>query len=447
MTFEELGFGEVILEALGYMGFENATPIQEQSIPHIMNGHDILASAQTGTGKTAAFILPIIDKLSRENKGTTQVLVICPTRELALQIDNQIQAFSYMTNVSSIALYGGGSGQDWSDQQKALKSGVNIVVATPGKLISFINSKYFSCKTIDYLILDEADRMLDIGFYDDIMSVIKLLPPKRQTLLFSATLPQKIVKLSKTILKDPKEIKIAISKPNAKILQAAYLVQDEHKIPLLVKLIKDKPAYNSIIIFSSTKKNVAAVTKALKSAKLEAEAISSDLDQKEREKVMLRFRSKDTRILVATDVISRGIDVKDINLVVNYGTPSDAEDYVHRIGRTARADTSGVAITFINTDDMRNFAQIEQLIEKEVIKMKIPPEIGQSPEWNPNSRGSRGGRGGGGRGGNRSGGGRGGRNSGGRSGGRSGGGRNNKGGGGGGRSGGGKSGGNKARRD
>ena len=434
MTFEELGFGEVILEALGYMGFENATPIQEQAIPHIMEGHDILASAQTGTGKTAAFILPIIDKLSRDNNGKTQVLVICPTRELALQIDNQIQAFSYMTNVSSIALYGGGDGQDWVTQQKALKSGVNIVVATPGKLISFINNKYFSCKTVDYLILDEADRMLDIGFYDDIMSVIKMLPPKRQTLLFSATLPQKIVKLSKTILKDPKEIKIAISKPNAKILQAAYLVNDEHKIPLLVKLIKDKPAYNSIIIFSSTKKNVAAVTKALKSAKLAAEAISSDLDQSEREKVMLRFRSKDTRILVATDVISRGIDVKDINLVVNYGTPSDAEDYVHRIGRTARADTSGVAITFINRDDMRNFAQIEKLIEKEVIKMKIPTEMGESPEWDPNSRGSgRGGRGGGGgrRGGGRSGGGR------------SGGGRGRSGG----RSGGGRSGGYKGRRD
>jgi ATP-dependent RNA helicase RhlE len=442
MTFEELGLGEVILEALGYMGFETATPIQEQAIPYIMEGHDILASAQTGTGKTAAFILPIIDKLSKDNNGKTQVLVICPTRELALQIDNQIQAFSYMTNVSSIALYGGGSGQDWVSQQKALKSGVNIVVATPGKLISFINNNYFSCKTVDYLILDEADRMLDIGFYDDIMSVIKMLPPKRQTLLFSATLPQKIVKLSKTILKDPKEIKIAISKPNAKILQAAYLVHDEHKIPLLVKLIKDKPAYNSIIIFSSTKKNVSAVTKALKAAELSVEAISSDLDQTERENVMLRFRSKEIRILVATDVISRGIDVKDINLVVNYGTPSDAEDYVHRIGRTARADTSGVAITFINTDDMRNFAQIEKLIEKEVIKMKLPPEIGVSPEWDPNSRGSgRGGRGGGG--------GRGGRSGGGRSGGgrgRSGGGRN-KGSGGGGRSDGGKSGGNKGRRD
>jgi superfamily II DNA/RNA helicase len=395
MTFEELGFSEVILEALGYMGFEKATPIQEQSIPHIMEGHDILASAQTGTGKTAAFILPILDKLSNDNNDTTQVLVICPTRELALQIDNQIQAFSYMTNVSSIALYGGGDGQDWVTQQRALKSGVNIVVATPGKLISFINNKYFSCKTVNYLILDEADRMLDIGFYDDIMSVIKMLPAERQTLLFSATLPQKIIKLSKTILKDPKEIKIAISKPNDKILQASYMVNDEHKIPLLVKLIKDKPAYNSIIIFSSTKKNVAAVNKALNANKLAAEAISSDLDQTEREKVMLRFRSKETRILVATDVISRGIDVKDINLVVNYDTPSDAEDYVHRIGRTARADTSGVAITFVNTDDMRNFSQIEQLIEKDIIKMKIPAEMGESPEWNPNSRGNRGGRGGG----------------------------------------------------
>lgn len=381
MTFEELGFSEVILEALGYMGFEKATPIQEQSIPFIMEGKDILASAQTGTGKTAAFILPILDKLVQENNDTTQVLVICPTRELALQIDNQIQAFSYMTNVSSIPLYGGGDGQDWVMQQRALKSGVNIVVATPGKLISFINNKYFSCDTVKYLILDEADRMLDIGFYDDIISIIDTLPKERQTLLFSATMPSKIIKLSKTILNDPKEIKIAISKPAEKILQASYLVHDQNKIELLVKLIKDKPSYESIIVFSSTKKNVSDITRTLKSHKLEVESISSDLDQDEREKVMLRFKAKQTRILVATDVISRGIDIKDINLVVNYDTPRDAEDYVHRIGRTARAERSGVAITFVNSDDMKYFAQIEKLIEKEIIKMKTPPEIGESPEW------------------------------------------------------------------
>jgi len=304
-----------------------------------------------------------------------------------------------MTNVSSIALYGGGDGQDWVSQQRALKSGVNVVVATPGKLISFISNKYFSCDTVKYLILDEADRMLDIGFYDDIISIIGNLPDDRQTLLFSATMPQKITKLSSTILRNPSEIKIAISKPAEKILQATYLVYDKQKIPLLVKLIKDKPSYESIIIFSSTKKNVNEITRALKSKKLNVEYISSDLNQEQREKVMLRFRAKSTRIIVATDVISRGIDIKDINLVVNYDTPRDAEDYVHRIGRTARANTSGVAITFINPDDMRYFSQIEKLIEKEIIKMKVPPEFGESPEWNPSSRGSGGG---GRRGGSRS---------------------------------------------
>lgn len=413
MTFKEFGFTETLLEALYYMGFENATPIQEQAIPVILKGKDVLASAQTGTGKTAAFMLPTIDKIIREATDNTTALIICPTRELALQIDQQIQGFSYTTNVSSIALYGGGSGQEWETQSRALKSGVNIVVATPGKLISFINNKQMSCETIKYLILDEADRMLDIGFYDDILSVIKKLPKDKQTLLFSATMPQKIVKLSKEILNDPVHISIAISKPAEKILQAAYLVHDENKQSLLRTLIKDKPKYKSIIVFSSTKKNISKIVSGLKRAGIEASGISSDLDQKRREEVMLAFRAKNVRVLVATDVISRGIDVKDIDLVINYDVPRDAEDYVHRIGRTARAAAEGVGITFINGDDMRSFASIERLIEKEISKMKTPAGIGPSPEWDPKRRpAGRGGRGGGG--------GRGGRNSGGR-GGRSGG--------------------------
>lgn len=381
MKFEEFGFSEVILDALFYMGFEKATPIQEKAIPEILAGHDLLAAAQTGTGKTAAFLLPILNKLVEKNEDTTQVLVIVPTRELALQIDQQIQAFSYMTNVSSISLYGGGDGQDWVTQQRALKNGVNIVVATPGKLTSFIQNKHFSCDTVKYLILDEADRMLDIGFYDDIVAIIKSLPEKRQTLLFSATMPNKIVQLSGTILKNPKQIKIAISKPAEKIIQASYLVYGVNKTKLLVNLIKDKPSYKSIIVFCSTKKSISQIVTALKKQKLGAEGISSDLDQSEREKVMLRFRAKNTRILVATDVISRGIDIKDINLVVNYDTPKDAEDYVHRIGRTARAEQSGVAITFITPDDMMYFHGIEKLIERDIIKIKTPPEIGESPEW------------------------------------------------------------------
>ena len=387
MKFEEFGFSEDILDALFYMGFENATPIQEKAIPEIMQGHDILASAQTGTGKTAAFLLPILDKISKSNSDQTQVLIVVPTRELALQIDQQVQGFTYTTSIASISLYGGGDGVEWEEQARALKKGVHIVVATPGKLISFINNKHFNGDSVQYLILDEADRMLDIGFYDDIISIINALPKERQTLLFSATMPEKIVQLSKKILKDPKRISIAISKPAEKILQASYLCFDEQKIPLLIQLIKDKPAYKSIIIFSSTKKNVSNIVNALKRKGLEAALISSDLDQKQREEVLLAFRAKNIRILVATDVISRGIDIKDINLVINYDVPRDAEDYVHRIGRTARADTSGVAITLINPDDMRHFHSIERLIEKDVIKMKVPSELGESPEWQtPRSR-------------------------------------------------------------
>ncbi len=381
MKFDTLGFSESVLEALSYMGFVEATPIQEQAIPEIFKGRDVLASAQTGTGKTAAFMLPIIDIISRDVPESTTVLIVVPTRELALQIDQEISAFSYTSNISSIPLYGGGDGQDWEAQKKALKSGVHIVVATPGKLKSFIQNNYMDCKSIKYLILDEADRMLDIGFYDDIVSIIESLPKERQTLMFSATMPDKIIKLSKKILNDPVEIKIAISKPNEKILQAAYLVYDTQKVDLLKKLIKEKPKYNSIIIFSSTKKNVSKIVTALRSEGMAAEAISSNLEQKDRESKLNDFRSRKIRILVATDVISRGIDIKDISLIINYDVPRDAEDYVHRIGRTARADASGVAITLINPDDMANFAGIEKLIEKDILKLPVPKELGESPKY------------------------------------------------------------------
>lgn len=381
MNFKELGIGETLLEALDYMGFEKATPIQEQAIPDILKGRDMLACAQTGTGKTGAFILPIISLLADNNNNNTEVLVIVPTRELAIQIDQQILGFSYYANVESVAIYGGGTGHDWEAQKKALVNGTNIVVATPGKLISFMQSGIMSTKTIKHLILDEADRMLDIGFYDDIISVIKELPKERQTLMFSATMPDKIKRLSKQILKDPVEISIAISKPAAGVLQAAYLVYENQKTDLLVKLIADKPNYKSILIFCSTKKKVSQITTALRRKKIEARAISSDLEQNEREKVIQGFRSKRIRVVVATDVISRGIDIKDINLVINYDVPGDAEDYVHRIGRTARADTTGVAITLINEDDMYKFGNIEKLIEKEVKKLALPSGFSSGPEW------------------------------------------------------------------
>lgn len=381
MTFAELGLGEALLEALYYMGFKKATEIQQRAIPLILEGKDMLACAQTGTGKTGAFLLPTLQKLYDSKADKTRCLIIVPTRELALQIDQELEGFSYYTNMSSISIYGGGSGEDWERQKRALKSGTQIVIATPGKLLTYINMNYLDLDSIKYLILDEADRMLDIGFHDDIMQVVKALKNREQTLMFSATMPPKIRSLAKTILTDPEEIIIALSKPAAGVLQAAYLVHERQKVDLLTKLIADKPNYKSILIFSSTKKKISEIVRALRRKNENADEISSNLEQSDREKVLLSFRAKNTRILVATDVISRGIDIKDINLVINYDVPGDAEDYVHRIGRTARADTTGVAITFVNEDDMYKFQKIEKLIEKEVMKIPLPEGIGKGPEW------------------------------------------------------------------
>ena len=394
MTFKELGLADSLLEGLDYMNFETATPIQESAIPHILNDKDLLACAQTGTGKTAAFILPILHKLSQKESSKINTLVIAPTRELALQIDQQVQAFSYFVNATSYAVYGGGDGQDFSEQKRALQQGADIIVATPGKLISHLNMGYVDMSQLEHLILDEADRMLDMGFHDDIMKIVKKLPKKKQTLLFSATMPPKIKKLSATLLENHEEISLAISKPAEGVLQGAYLTYDNQKAGLIKRLIDDKPNYKSIIIFTSTKKKVNEVVRAINRNGYEVMAVSSDLDQKEREEALRLFKSKRVRVVVATDVLSRGIDIKDINLVINYDVPNDAEDYVHRIGRTARADTTGVALTLINPDDMYKFSKIEELIEMEVMKIPLPEFLGDGPEWNTKSRGRGRGRGG-----------------------------------------------------
>ena len=392
MYFKDLGLDDQLLDAISYMGFEEATEVQALSMPAILEGKDILACAQTGTGKTAAFTLPILNRLIEQpSKPGIKALILAPTRELALQIDQQIQGFAYFSGLTSIAVYGGGSGEDWDIQRKALKTGVDIVVATPGKLISHLNMKYVDMQHLQTLILDEADRMLDMGFMEDLRTIIRFLPKERQNLFFSATMPPKIRKLSKEVLKDPVEINIAISKPAEGILQAAYLVYDNQKADLLKSLIADKPNYESIIIFCSTKKKVSSILSAIRKISDNTDGISSDYEQSEREKVLQRFRSKKTRILVSTDVLSRGIDIKDINLVINYDVPGDAEDYVHRVGRTARANTTGVAITFINEDDMYKFSKIEKLIERDIIKLTPPKSLGPTPEWNPKNRDKRGG--------------------------------------------------------
>ena len=363
MDFSSFGMDERIMEAISYMGFERPTPIQEQAIPVIMRGGDLIACAQTGSGKTGAFILPILNRLATQaEEDGTDTLVLVPTRELAIQVDQQIQAFAYFTGANSIAVYGGGEAWEYAQEKTALTSGAAIIVATPGRLISHLNMGYVKFDRIKTLILDEADRMLDIGFYDDLVKIISFVPKNRQTLMFSATMPPKIRSLSQKILKDPESISISISKPAAGVLQAAYDVEESDKIKLIAKLVSDKPHYESILIFTSTKKRVSEITSALKRMGMKAEGISSNLEQSERESVLLKFRARKTRILVATDVLSRGIDIKDINLVINYDVPGDAEDYVHRVGRTARASTTGVAITFVNKADRGKFAAIEKLI-------------------------------------------------------------------------------------
>ncbi|MCD4725941.1 MAG: DEAD/DEAH box helicase [Bacteroidales bacterium] len=383
MKFDEFGLNDQLLEAISYMGFEKATPIQDQAIPHIMRGRDLIACAQTGTGKTAAFILPILDKLSGETSDQTTVLIIVPTRELALQIDQHIHGFAYFTDVSSLPVYGGGDGVDWEQERRSLTKGANIIVATPGKLLAHLAMGYVNFNKLQYLILDEADRMLDIGFYDDIMKIITYLPKERQTLMFSATMPQDIKKLASRILKKPIEVSTEIAKPPEGVLQVVYLAFDNQKTPLINSLIADKPDCKSILIFCSTKKKVAEITRTLKGKGSVVSGISSDLKQSEREEVLRKFKARQIRVLVATDVMSRGIDIKDINLVINYDAPNDAEDYVHRVGRTARAETTGIALTLINREDMYKLKRIEELIKKEIMKIPMPPELGPGPQWDP----------------------------------------------------------------
>ncbi len=391
MQFSEFKLNKQLLEAISYMGFEKATPIQEQAIPEILAEHDLIACAQTGTGKTAAYILPILEKLMQSPTHETNTLIIVPTRELAIQVEQQIQGFSYFTPVSSLSIYGGGDGSEWQQQKRSLSQGTNIIVATPGKLIAHLGFSYVDFSNVKHLILDEADRMLDIGFYDDIMKIISHLPSKRQTLMFSATMPGKIRKMAAEIMHTPSEITLEIAKPAEGVLQAAYILHEGQKAVLLRNLIQDKPDLKSILVFSSTKRKVTDIVNTLKGNGYTVRGISSDLDQKDREEVLLNFRAKKTRVLVATDVLSRGIDIKDINLVVNYDVPQDAEDYVHRVGRTARAETTGVALTFITSADKRKFDRIEALIGKEVQKIPLPgylKDIPYSKEKNSRNRSS-----------------------------------------------------------
>ena len=389
MKFSELNLHESLMEGLDAMGFEQATPIQVQAIPPLILGRDIVGCAQTGTGKTAAFLIPVIEHVLKSHNTGVKALVIAPTRELAIQIDQQLQGLGYFGGVSSIAIYGGKDGTSWDFEKSSLQGGADVIICTPGRLIAHMGFSYVNFDKLECLILDEADRMLDMGFHDDIMKIVELTPKTRQTMLFSATMPPKIRKLADKLLNNPINVEIAVSKPSENIKQVAYLVHDEQKDRLLELLMAEREV-KSCIIFCSRKAAVKSVNRTLQKKGWKSRAISSDLEQAEREEVLSGFRNKKYNFLVATDVLSRGIDIDNIEIVVNYEVPKDAEDYVHRIGRTARAGASGLAITLINSFDINGFADIEKLIEKTIEKPALPGGL-TGPEYNPGEKRSKGG--------------------------------------------------------
>ena len=384
MKFTDLGLDQRILDGIDAMGYETATPVQQQVMVPILQGKDIIASAQTGTGKTAAFLLPLIHRLLTVPHAANDInaMIIVPTRELAIQIAESLEGLSYFTDVSSIAVYGGGDGNSFNSEKKALTTGVDIVVCTPGRMIAHLNMGYVKLKGLRYLVLDEADRMLDMGFNDDIMRIISFLPKERQNLLFSATMPQKMRELARKILHEPVEINIAISKPPEKIVQKAFVVYEAQKIMIIKDMLSSKQ-YQNVIVFCSKKQNVKQLTAELKRAKLSAEEIHSDLDQQKREQVLQDFRNHKLSILVATDILSRGIDIEDIDLVINYDVPNDGEDYVHRIGRTARAASTGTAFTLVGEREQNKMAAIESLLGEPVPKGNVPEEFGPTPAYVP----------------------------------------------------------------
>lgn len=389
MYFDELDLSDDILDALDAMNFAECTPIQKKAIPPILEGKDIIGIAQTGTGKTAAYLLPILDELSSGlyPKNAVNCIIMAPTRELAQQIDQQVEGFGYyLHGVSSLAVYGGNDGQRFEQERKGLELGADIIIATPGRLISHLAGGHIDLKRTSFFILDEADRMLDMGFYDDIIKIASYMSKERQTIMFSATMPENIRKLAKNILHDYVEVRIAVSKPAEKIKQSAYLCYDGKKDAIIEHILapsKDKNAENPldrVIMFASSKQKVKELTRALKMKGFNVGAMHSDLEQKERDNILYEFRNRRISILIATDIVSRGIDIDDIQLVINYDVPKDAEDYVHRIGRTARANREGEAITLVNQKDWQYLLKIEKLIEKTIDKPDLPPGCGEKPE-------------------------------------------------------------------
>lgn len=391
MDFYDLYLSDNTLDAIDDMGWTSCTPIQEKCIPEILNGRDVLGIAQTGTGKTAAYLLPILSMLDEENfpEEAINCVIMSPTRELAQQIDQAMQGFSYyMPTVSSVAVYGGNDGSRYDQEYKSMKLGADMIIATPGRLISHITMGNVDLGKVSFFVLDEADRMLDMGFHEDILSIAKLLPENCQTIMFSATMPDKIEDLARTILKNPSVVKLAVSKPAEKIKQLACVCHENQKNGVLKDIFK-KYGQKRVIIFSSSKVKVKEINKALKSMKINCGEMHSDLMQSQRDEVMYLFKSGQIDVLVATDIVARGIDIDDISMVINYDVPHDSEDYVHRIGRTARADHDGIAITLVRGKEVGDFMQIEKFLGYEVEKIPLPKGLGKAPEYKvmPRSKG------------------------------------------------------------
>lgn len=388
MKFEDLNLTDNVLDALYDMRFDECTPVQEKCIPPILEGHDVMGVAQTGTGKTAAYLLPILSKLDSGNypKDVVNCIVMSPTRELAQQIDQAMQGFAYyLPDVSSVAVYGGNDGNRYDQEMKSMRLGADVIIATPGRLISHISMGNIDLSKVSFFVLDEADRMLDMGFSDDIMKIASKLPKNCQTIMFSATMPKDIEKLAQSLLKNPVEIKLAVSKPAEKIKQIAYICYETQKLQIIQDIFKAGDL-KRVIIFSGSKMKVKQINQALLKMKINSGAMHSDLEQAERDDIMFKFKSGQIDVLVATDIVARGIDIDDIAMVINFDVPHDAEDYVHRIGRTARADRDGVGITFVNEDDMYAFHQIEKFLGQDIQKNPLPEGCGEAPEYTTSRR-------------------------------------------------------------
>ena len=380
MFFDELALSDDVLDALWDMHFDECTPVQAETIPVILDGRDVISCAQTGTGKTAAYILPLLTNLAYDNHDPNKLnaIIMAPTRELAQQIDQQMDGFGFYVPFSSVAIYGGKDNGSWGNQVSGLQKGADVVIATPGRLLAQMNIYNVDFSGVKYFILDEADRMLDMGFYDDIMTIVRKLPKDHQTIMFSATMPENIRKMAKAIMQNPVEVQIAVSRPPETIHQQAVRLFEAQK-PGMVQVLLEGRELKKVILFADKKQKVKDLARTLRMLKIDARAMHSDLEQSERDQVMLDFRNGKVSVLVATDVVSRGIDVTDVPLVINYDVPHDPEDYVHRIGRTARAENSGEAITFVCPEDAKYWNRIERFLQKEIERLALPEVLGEGP--------------------------------------------------------------------